>query len=577
MDSRPAMSRRKKTRPTRMPTEPTSASASNPKTTDFGLRLIACFAVLWTPFFFFSSFRGHPLSVLALAYSAVLFAMVALACALLIGRSHGLRRVAVLSGLICLFLDIQLPQFDGIAALLGAVAIVGASWLLREHLALIVVVIFSTVFVSGLITPATSVYVDQSTVRSSEDDGLVPTRASGSDPAQMIVHLILDGFTGVAGIPKEFEAGQALRNEISRFFQSYQFTTAPNAISEYAASRNSISGILNFEASSTPEKHVHGKRPYILRNNAYFEGLRERGFEIAVYQSTYMDFCRETPVPLSSCFTYRYDGTDWLKTSGQSDREKLSVMLGLYLSLPGAFESAWKGYVGLRRIASNVGVDLPDLLAWDGILAPISTRSAFGTIRHSIATSPPGTAHFAHLLLPHGPYVYDEDCELRGSPFGWLSSHPLYERDNSETGRALRYPQYFDQVRCTLRDLGAFFDELKADGRWDRTELILHGDHGSRLFSTAPRTENIDELTPRDLSDGFRTLFAVKSANGAFVVGSETAPISQLLASFVGEPTKSNSGAGRPVVYLESKDDAPWTAIPWQEQSTADVPTRTRD
>ena len=55
---------------------------------DFGIRLAACFLILWTPFFFFSAFRGHPVPASALIYSALLFAIAALALALIMGRGR---------------------------------------------------------------------------------------------------------------------------------------------------------------------------------------------------------------------------------------------------------------------------------------------------------------------------------------------------------------------------------------------------------------------------------------------------------------------------------------------------------
>jgi hypothetical protein len=331
---------------------------------DFGVRLIACFTVLWTPFFFFSSYRGHPIPAAALIYSAILFAFAALVFSLLIGRNRGARRVAVFTLIVCLFLDLQVPQFNGATAYVGALVIAGIFWLIREHLAVIVASVFTTVLVSSAVTSQIEPYVDHTMVTFHHEDGDTPA-APGR-----VVHLILDGFSSVSGIPKEIAGGPALRSEIEDFFRSYDFTLYPNAISEYAVTRNSISGILNFEASSTPERHIHGKRPIVLKDNAYFERLHERGFEINVYQSTYLDYCAETPVPLATCFTYRYDGTDWLRASSLDDSQKLSVLLGMYLNLPGFFESVWKAYVALRGLSERVGIPLPAIMVWDGSPAP---------------------------------------------------------------------------------------------------------------------------------------------------------------------------------------------------------------
>jgi hypothetical protein len=526
---------------------------------DFGLRLIACFVVLWTPFFFFSSYRGHPIPATALIYSAILFALAALVFALIIGRDQGVRRVAVFTLIVCLFLDLQIKQFDGATAYVGAVVIAGVFWLIREHLALIVASVFTTVLVSSVLTTPAEPYVDHSMITNQQEDGDVSARSG------RLVHLILDGFTGISGIPEDIVGGPALKSEIEDFFRSYDFALHPNAISEYAVTRNSISGILNYEASSTPERHIHGKRPVVLKDNAYFERLHERGFEINVHQSTYLDFCAETPVPLASCLTYRHDGTDWLRTSSLNDSQKLSVLLGMYLNLPGFFESVWKAYVDLRGLSAKIGIPLPAVMVWDGTPAPIAAMSALDHYRETVLSAPPGTAHFAHLLLPHGPFVYDSNCQLREKPLSWLGSHPLHQKASTPAGRELRYREYFPQVRCTLRELRRLFDGLKAEGKWADTEIILHSDHGSRIYETAPRERNRERLTGRDLNDGFSTLFAAKSPRAQRIGSDETAPVSRLLAKIAGPDTERVEPKTTLMVYLEGQNNEFWTAIPWVE------------
>jgi hypothetical protein len=545
---------------------------SNEAWKDLGLRLIACFAVLWTPFFYLSAYRGHPAPGAALIESGLLFAIPSLILALLMGPHCGIRRVAIFTVTICLFLDLQVSRFDGAIAYGGAIGIAVICWAMREHLALIVVCVFTTIFASSLGTKQADPYVDHMIVGGNSDVGTSNATTSGP-----VVHLILDGFSGISGIPADLAGGTELRSELLEFFRSYDFAVAENAISEYAASRYSISGILNFEASSDPDRLVHGKRPYILKSNAYFERLHRRGLRLHVYQSTYMDFCRESPIPIASCFTYRYDGTDWLRTSDLDDGQKLSVLLGLYLNMPGFFESVWKGYVGLRGLAENAGLSLPAIMEWDGTLAPIVTLPVFDRMSEDLASAPKGTAHFAHLLMPHGPFVYDAQCVPRPDPFDWLGSHPLHRKDTTTEGREVRYSQYFVQVRCTTRRLGRLFDEMKGDGRWAETEIIIHGDHGARIFETAPRTKNRDRLTPQDLFGAFGTLFAVKSAERVATATQRTLPISRLLANWSGDEsgTEIDREEEPVVVYLEGKNDDPWLAIPYPaETGESDSPTQ---
>ena len=46
---------------------------------------------------------------------------------------------------------------------------------------------------------------------------------------------------------------------------------------------------------------------------------------------------------------------------------------------------------------------------------------------------------------------------------------------------------------------------------FDRAKVIIHGDHGSRLYLTEPTVDNKDELRKSDYVDSFSTLLAVKA------------------------------------------------------------------
>jgi arylsulfatase A-like enzyme len=119
--------------------------------------------------------------------------------------------------------------------------------------------------------------------------------------------------------------------------------------------------------------------------------------------------------------------------------------------------------------------------------------------------------HFAHLLMPHGPYVFDAGCQLRPGALKWRKNSPLYRKENTQSSRTLRYHLYFDQVRCTTRRLQELFERMKSAGLFADALIIVHGDHGSRIFRVAPRAKNKDKLARQDLLDGFSTLFAVRS------------------------------------------------------------------
>ncbi len=171
--------------------------------------------------------------------------------------------------------------------------------------------------------------------------------------------------------------------------------------------------------------------------------------------------------------------------------------------------------------------------------------------------------HFAHLLMPHGPYVFDAGCQLRPGVLKWRKNSPLHRKENTQSSRALRYRLYFDQVRCTTRRLQELFERMKSAGLFADALIIVHGDHGSRIFRVATRAKNKDRLARQDLLDGFSTLFAVRSPAVDGGLSERIRPVSGLLGEIMGIAHSNPSSTSELDVYLEGRNDEPWIAVPW--------------
>jgi len=74
--------------------------------------------------------------------------------------------------------------------------------------------------------------------------------------------------------------------------------------------------------------------------------------------------------------------------------------------------------------------------------------------------SPHGQYVYAHAILPHGPYIFSEDCDFDPSL------------------RNKRGFGYYSQAKCALNLIGKFLDELKRLGRYDSSTIIIHSDTG---------------------------------------------------------------------------------------------------
>jgi hypothetical protein len=108
---------------------------------------------------------------------------------------------------------------------------------------------------------------------------------------------------------------------------------------------------------------------------------------------------------------------------------------------------------------------------------------------------------FAHLLVPHEPYMYSRDCKHR--PPYW-PQHDLGERAGSVR------QAYVDQVQCVNRKLLQAIDSIQARSRI-RPVILVQSDHGhGRLGRDLP---GVDIATPEAIAER-ASLFAAYALPG---------------------------------------------------------------
>lgn len=537
---------------------PSAAAPAAWKT--IGLRAVAAFLLLWTPFFVFLAHREHPVPPGGLLYSAGWCLLAALVLSVLCGRAGSKRQTVLFAGLFALVLDVQFDWYEDATAYIAFGILLALFWVLRRHISTILAAMFGAVLVSTAAFGSLEPYVERQVIES----GATTRGSAGTAPRGIILHLMLDEHAGVMGIPRDIPGGEGMRHDLREFFTTNGFRLFGNAFSEYEATRNSMAGILNFTAGPTPYDFYEGRRPFVLKQSRYFEALAEAGYNIRVYQTLYMDYCREFPALVSHCYIYRHDGTNWLKASNFDDVEKLNVLFSMYLKRSNEMvETALKHYVKLAQDLRNYDLHLPDLPKWDDGPGSVNAVIAFDHIVADVVKGPHGTVYFAHLLVPHGPYTHRSDCSLRDDVNDWRSNRPPFRRANSESERQRSYADYFDQMQCVQQKLAGLFEQLKAAGRFDDAIIIIHGDHGSRIYNVPARAHNIERMQQRDYLAGYATLFAVKSPLLQPGYDTKMLPVSRLLPRVIGRADLAADPDAPIRLYLEGDDDfEPWTPVP---------------
>jgi hypothetical protein len=524
----------------------------------FLLDLGALALIVLAPFVVLLSFHGYSYftpEVLLIVASGLAAAAV---IALLIGFTGRFIRVAVLAGLIVLFIDMHVdaPAWSSLAIALTSLgafaALAGILWLLREHATTILCVVFVTLIVLTLMraNPGSPQIVTER----------ISTAGSGNAEPPLLIHLLLDEHIGIEGLPPEIPGTRALRPELIEFYTSRGFRLFGRAYSQYANTDNSLANLLNFTSRDI-------SRPYVLRGTqsewsleqaAYFRMLQERGYRLHIYQSTFMDLCHADGVQPQQCTTYPVKSLGMIQGLAVPSAQKAGAIVNAIVNQSNVLRVVNTIYERKVRAALlRAGVQLPPWL-WQGpLFAPLRVPDVFQQLNADIVRHPRGHAFFAHLLLPHYPYLFDRRCELRPSMSDWLMNRIAATEPfvyNTAQSRAQKYERYAEQTRCALTLIDALLDDLRSRGLLEDATIVVNGDHGSRIPVRYPTARALATglLTQSDLSDTFSTLYAVRAPGVAADYDQAPRSLVELLNHHVGGEPLSAPGSCRVFLLVEN-------------------------
>lgn len=344
---------------------------------------------------------------------------------------------------------------------------------------------------------------------------------NGERPPAHFLYLVLDEHMGPEGLPADIEECRQARGKIERTARRWGLTLHSNAYSNYATTFDSLTSAMNgrllarhLELSPPPDaRGVHH-----LDTQAFRAAATSQGYALRFIQLRNIDFTGSHPE-----LAFNYD--DSIAEAGDmpggwTDRFKLLV--GRYQASDLVF-ARFKGFFpfrfGLRMLFPlSAGRQWP---AW--------------LIEEILAAKRP-TLFFAHILCPHGPYLYKADGTLR-APREWTHDQD-YQRLERPDYRA-RYARYGEQVQFLQTQLSYLFSELNARGLFDQMTVVIHGDHGSRILQQRPgiaklevsgplsvdRFDYAGKPDPQELRDRFSVLFAAKRS-GQKIGYTQVTPIS---------------------------------------------------
>jgi hypothetical protein len=527
--------------------------------------------LIFTPFISFVNYNDYSYTAPEIWICLAGLAAIAFLCGLAGIVGGWPVRVVLTASLLVLWVDLQSDWWDESnpwreLQVMGVfVLALLLSFAMRRHLSRIVTAVSATMLLSTVVLAA----IDGPASPDSDTATADPPRETATEPGAparpqlpVLVHLILDEHIGIEGIPEDVPHGGEMREFVRGFFETYGFRIFGRAYSRYANTYNALPNLVNFAFEPVDRAFTSGTGPYVLLSNRYFELLRRAGYKIHVYQPDFIDFCAASREYIVKCTTRRATGFSAIESLDIPVLEKVTLIYRRFADLSSLEAAAGARYRGMRQVLHSAGWTLPEWRFKEGQLGPLLEMPLFDVVTADIAGASPGDMFFIHLLNPHYPYVFDDVCDLRPVREWELSRNPGPMPPNDRESRRRRYGAYLAQMRCLYRKLDGMFQAWQKAAIFDRLVIVVHGDHGSKIYQLSPTVRNQHKLSKSDYVDEFSTLFAVKGPRHTPGYDRRVAPIEQLLGEVVGAPIGDGHAHAQPYVFFSAGPAEPMLRQP---------------
>lgn len=470
-------------------------------------------SILVAPVVAFAAFHEYSYFTLEFLTGIGFFSLVGIVIGLAIFRGTTWRKIAAITLLLTIYVDLQFGELVlGIRSFwshailpLAFLAILVLSLWLRQHLTLLVTTVFSTIVLSTLLIPPRAAPPNYPLSPQLATNAALPT----------IVHIVLDEHIGVEGLPIDLDAGAEMKRDVKAFFEDHGFYVFGKAFSRFYRSEWSLGHTLNPGRDFDPGVIARGKDRIVweIRESDYLRQIEDAGYNINVYQFQHLDYCASIKERLSSCQTDNVSSMGAIQGTPLSLSQKLHVMASYYLYYSTIYRNLRSAY---DQVAHRFVRPTAPLSQWyweRNQIGSIIGLSGIDLLREDLQDARRGEYYLAHLNTPHYPYLYDRECRLL-DPEEWATRdipRPLRKYVDPQAFRAHNYERYLEQMRCMYTKLGELLDTIENADALKDAVVILHGDHGSRMTLREPSVGNWASLSRAEIVDNFSTLFAVRA------------------------------------------------------------------
>lgn len=454
---------------------------------------------------------------------------------------------ALALGLLALIFLGLLPGAFGLVAALIVIAAV--YWRLRDRIQNILLV-FVSVFLAMIIVQSPAPRISDA----QEVANLRTTWAASGEFDErlpVVLHLVFDEMMSPGAIDETIPTGATARQELYALGERYGLRTFDSVYSRSFFSGVSMPNLFNAEYHGDTSRAHRFTRPVErLPQNGYFEDMARRGYRTVVFQTSLLDFCASSSVRMCETFpSFDPNAAD----GGSLDlRSRIVHVSDVLLD---SYEPSYVSRLG-RRVLSYLGEAPSEAaeLGADDRFDVHGFTSWFDRFIGFVEGVPRGTHVFAHLMVPHGPYMLSEDCRITGN--GGVGYY-LGNRFPDETARAAArreyFAAYFAQLRCVRDRIAAFLEAVRRTPTLHDARIIIHGDHGSRISVG----NLIEDYETDDYIANYGAYFAVRAPGVPPGRDCEFLSLIEAFRRFVEGPVPLRPlDRGHPPVLVQSKTNS---------------------
>ena len=272
---------------------------------------------------------------------------------------------------------------------------------------------------------------------------------------------------------------------IKDFYTSFGFSFHPAAYERFDSKFLNVAQILNPSLTEiTPDLFSLDDASYYISaddaqifpvKNGLFKEWRKKGYALNVYQTYPFNFCKDGENKIKKCVTYPAP-LGALYHTNMTVPNRVKLLLGHFIN---STPLGRKTLALLReKFKSSKAPYLFNPLAYS---LPVGQGDVLYRLTEDVKKAKGKNIFFAHINLPHYPYVYDENCKLIENPVEWRMRAPL-----PNTAIELKYAElnrtaYMRQLACTYGHLAYMMNDLKDAKILDNTRVVVTSDSGDGI------------------------------------------------------------------------------------------------